>query len=122
MSPATLTIILGLCGSGKSELIKRLDVDVRFDEGFDWNLKGEHERLISALKAGNSCAVIEVAYCAAIKRDAFVAKIKQAIPGVIIRWKCFRNDLAQANLNCINRRDGRDVTELLSINVGLAAV
>ena len=42
MSPGTLIVTLGLCGSGKSELIKRLDVDLRFDEGFDWNLNGEH--------------------------------------------------------------------------------
>ena len=58
-------------------------------------MRGEHERLISALEAGKSCAVIEAAYCAAAKRAAFVAKIKQAIPGVTVRWQCFTNDLAQ---------------------------
>jgi hypothetical protein len=122
MSPVTLTVILGLCGSGKSELIKRLKVDVRFDEGFDWNLHGEHERLISALKSGQSCAVIEVGYCLKTRRDAFVARIRQAAPEVTIEWKCFANDLVQANLNCLNRRDGRDVKELLRINADLTAV
>jgi hypothetical protein len=58
-----LIAILDVCGSGKSELIKRLDVDIfGSTEGFDWNLNGEHERLISALKEGKSCAVIEVGY------------------------------------------------------------
>ncbi len=121
-SPGDLIVILGLCGSGKSQLIKRLNVDVRFDEGFDWNLNGEHEQLISAIKAGHSCAVVEVAYCAKSQRDAFVARVRTAIPNVVIQWKCFANDLKQANQNCVERRDGRDVSALCSINAALAAV
>ena len=81
----TLTVILGLCGSGKTHLIEHLEADLKFDEGFQWNLNRDHERLVAALREGRHCIVIEVDYCIAQSRDKFVAWITNAVPGVTIQ-------------------------------------
>ena len=112
----TVTFILGLCGSGKSELIRQLDADRKFDEGFAWNRHGEHEDLVAALQSGGHCAVIEVAYCVPGPREEFLEKITRAVPGLRVRWICFENDLAQANRNCVDRNDGRDLKMLFAQN------
>ncbi len=114
----TLTLIIGLCGSGKSELIKQLDVDpkLRFDEGFDWNHEGQHEAIVAALQVDKNCAATEVEYCRTEPRETFVAKIRNAVPDANIEYICFENDLAQANRNCVNRKDGRDIRVLLAQN------
>src|ERR1043165_6554013 len=116
MSPGTLTLIIGLCGSGKTKFIEQLDIDpaLKFDEGFDWNRRGEHEAIIAALHAGKQCAAIEVEYCRAEARDRFVTKIRSAVPGAIIEFVCFENDLVQASKNCAARKDGRDLGMLLA--------
>ena len=118
--PGSLTFILGLCGAGKSYLIRQLDADLKFDEGFAWNLRGEHEQLVAALRANKRCAVIEVAYCLPGPRETYVARIRREVPGLTIHWKCFENDLGTANKNCRLRLD-RDPELHFRINDQLSA-
>jgi len=95
----TLTIILGLCGSGKSHLIKLIASEIRFDEGF-LNCKADHEWLFRALKRGEDCAVIEICYCVESYRKQFLAELAHRVKKVHVRWLCFENDIRRANANC----------------------
>lgn len=113
---ATVTFILGLCGSGKTHLIERLPADLKFDEGFLWNLANEHERLIAALASGKDCIAIEIEYCRQSHREEIVDYIRKAVPNVKIKWLCFENSLAKANKNCRERTDKPDPERHVVIN------
>ena len=96
---AAITAILGLCGSGKSSLAKRLAGVELFDEGVapGWP---NHGRFLEALAAGKDCAIVEVAYCIEEQRIEFVNGILARYPGTTFNWLCLENDLAAANANC----------------------
>src|SRR3954466_16038118 len=108
----TLIVILGLCGSGKSWLLDQLVVDVKSPhDGFD--LDSCHmQRIVDGLRANQSCAVIEIAFCEPGRRAAFEQEIRDLVPSVSIRYICFENDLQAANENCRRRNDERDLDAL----------
>src|SRR5262245_55003945 len=122
MCPASLTLILGLCGSGKSYTLDRLDAEVKSPhDGFALNHNGEIEYVIEALRAGRSCAVVEIAYCERGARASFLTWVRREVPAVEIRFICFENDVQKANANCVRRDDGRDLQRLFAINKHFSA-
>jgi hypothetical protein len=111
---ATITVVLGLCGSGKSTFVRQIvGVDV-FDEGVapGWP---KHDSFRNALAGGKDCAVVEVAYCMATRRDQFISGILRDHPGTTLNWVCFENDLDAANARC--RSDARRTPEQVRGNL-----
>jgi alpha-D-ribose 1-methylphosphonate 5-triphosphate synthase subunit PhnL len=100
----TLTIILGLCGSGKSHFAKMLTCKVQFDEGF-LNCQADHEWLFRALNHGEDCSIIEICYCSVAYRRIFLKELSERVKKVSVSWLCFENDIKAANRNCRRRPD-----------------
>jgi hypothetical protein len=113
---ATVTFILGLCGSGKSHHANNNFAGITvFDEGFFID-PAQQARLFSALRDGKDCAVVEIHYCIKENRQTIEAEINQAVPGTLIDYVCFENDLATANENCRKRRNKGNPKEHIEIN------
>lgn len=112
----TLTVIIGLCGSGKSWVLDRLDVEVKLPHDGFASDRRHFDHVVDGLRSDKSCAVIEIAHCDPIQRTTFEREIRIAVPHVSIRYICFENDLRKANENCRRRKDGRDLERLRRIN------
>lgn len=111
---ATVTVIIGLCGSGKSRVANRIVGATLFDEGVapGWpNCRPFHE----ALAAGKDCAIVEIAYCVEAKRVKFVNEILTKYPGTTFNWICLENNPAVANTNC--REDPARTMEQIEGNI-----
>jgi hypothetical protein len=113
---ATVTVVLGLCGSGKTTFVKNLVGVTVFDEGVapGWP---KHVDFQNALAAGEDCAVVEIAYCSMTARDEFVRHVLSIRPDTKFNWVCFENDLEAANASC--RADVSRTSELIRGNVSL---
>ena len=118
---ATATFILGLCGAGKSWLADRIIADTKFDEGFLCD-SAQHAALIKALRSGQTCVVIEIAYCKEDARLQIVQEITEAVPNVTINWLCIENDLSRANKNCRERMNKLDPDGHIEINKRISPV
>ncbi len=116
---AKVTFILGLCGSGKSHLAKSIPGVTVFDEGFVDDAV-QHERLFSELRAGRDCVVVEIWYCVERFRRAIEAEINRSVPGTVIEYLCFKNDLVRANENCRKRPDKGDPEGHIRINTQIS--
>src|SRR5260370_42545012 len=118
---ATVTFILGLCGSGKSCLAEQLQkengVEV-FDEGFIVTPRMQQE-LVDKLGNGRDCVVVEIHFCFEDVRKRFVPGLRRDVPEVKIKWTCFKNDLEKANGN-LPRRPDRDPAAHVAINQRVA--
>jgi hypothetical protein len=103
---ARVTFILGLSGAGKTWLADRMieskAASKKFDEGF-LNSAAQHDALTAALRAGQDCVVVEIAYCNETSRRHIVQELADAVPSATIEWLCIENDLAKANKNCRER-------------------
>jgi hypothetical protein len=112
---ATVTFILGLCGAGKTWLADRIVAGAKFDEGF-LNDSTQHAALIAALRSGQDCVVVEIAYCQEAGRQQIVQELAGAIPNATINWLCIENDLFRANKNCRERTNKGDAEGHVAIN------
>ena len=110
----TVTFILGLCGAGKSHLVKRMtDVHV-IDERF-FARKNE---LFAAIGAGKHCVITEIAFCLEDEREKIVGELSAFAPNIETKWVCFENDLAKANSNCrTGRKDKEPGSEELHVAI-----
>jgi hypothetical protein len=99
---ATVTFILGLCGSGKTWLADRIVAARKFDESFLKD-QAQHDALIAVLRSGKDCVVFEIAYCREDARQQIVSELTKAVLNVKINWLCIENDLYRANKNCRER-------------------
>jgi hypothetical protein len=99
---ATVTFVLGLCGSGKSYLVDAMTGVEKFQESF-FDHKDE---FLAAVQAGADCVVSELAFLRAKPREEILREILAIAPDAKIKWVCFENDLEQANRNC--RRERKD--------------
>jgi len=112
---ATVTFILGLCGAGKTWLADRIVAGAKFDEGF-LNDPTQHAALIEALRSGQDCVVVEIAYCQETARQQIVQELASAVPNVSITWLCIENDLFMANKSCRERTNKGDADGHVEIN------
>jgi hypothetical protein len=99
---ATVTVILGLCGSGKSHYLKNMSNVEPFEEGAWPDNRKEWKRFLDTLAMGKDCGVIEIAYITEDGRDELVRLVGGRYPDTNFEWICFKNDLATANWNCLN--------------------
>ncbi len=110
-----MTFILGLCGAGKTWLADRTVASAKFDEGF-LNDPTQHAALIEALRSGQDCVVVEIAYCQEVARKQIIEELAGAVPNAAIRWLCIENDLFRANKNCRERTNKGDADGHIEIN------
>ena len=108
---ATLLVIFGLCGSGKTDyLFKPLMVACpdaeSHDEGFlrsdDFGQRIK-ATVKTALLAGRNCVIVEVECCFLERRAALDLWVAENAPGTRRVWVCYENDREKANKNCIDR-------------------
>jgi hypothetical protein len=71
-----------------------------FDEGIVPGLPN-WDPFLDAVRAGQDCVVVEVAYLAESGRE-FLAQALEGT-GAAITYICFENDLKTANANCVER-------------------
>ena len=119
-----VTIIVGLCGSGKSHLAKQLQSQgavcldesfkgVRFSADTGVLSRGKFDTLVRLLRDGHDCAYTDAMLMSEATRRQFEPWLKEldALPGVTVEWVFFENDAAAANHNCRNdpNRDAQKV-------------
>lgn len=130
---ATITVVTGLLGSGKSILIAKLRMQTAAvyiehfftDTSSGFILGHPHFKfekyktlLLPALLAGDDCVIEEVSFCSPPIREAFIRMVRIDVPDTVIVWKFFENDLAKANRN-VDYRNASDKTQQMDINYGL---
>jgi hypothetical protein len=93
---ATLTAILGLCGSGKSYRAKHMDGVEVFGE----SLYAKLPELYAALNGGKDSVVTEIQLVQAHKRAEFVRLLDAHAPGTKVVWVPIENEVEKANRNC----------------------
>jgi hypothetical protein len=101
VSVATVTVILGLCGSGKSHFAERMVGVKLFDEGVLWGWPN-WQPFCEALASGKDCAIVEAAFCFESNREVFLKKIREINPDTIVNWICLENNPVAADENCHN--------------------
>ena len=113
MMSGTLTVIIGLCGSGKSWLLNKLHQahpgSMAFDEQMsDHGKPGIKRRkeIAKALKAGNDCFVADLFVGKAAKRRTVVRHLRKLVKGLRIVWMFYEVNLKRCNDNCGLRKKG----------------
>ncbi len=100
-----VTIVVGLCGSGKSyhcDQIKAKTGAKHFEHVA--SQEGTRAGLIEHLRQGKDATVEDCTYCnPAAQREIEKELRSHAIDGLVIEWHAFENNLRQANLNCMKR-------------------
>jgi hypothetical protein len=119
----TLTIVIGLCGSGKSWFLNTMQkshpVAKFFDEGLsDRGQSGidRRKKVAIALKNGFDVYVGDLWCGWSARRRVVVKHLKQLVPKLRIVWFYYENSLCKANNNCRKRRNKRDAKGHVAIN------
>jgi hypothetical protein len=112
---AVVTLIVGLCASGKSWLAERMKEEDEtlevLDEGFPAPATGlspqKYAKLREYLIEGKDCAVVEATlFYEPLRQEAIEAL--DGVSDLEIKWECFEIDLAAANHNCLHRENKGD--------------
>jgi len=122
----TLTIVIGLCGSGKSWLLKRLaktHPKARiFDEGVadrgKWQKRGiiKRKTIARCLRRGQDVFASDLWCGYAPSRKIVLKHLRQLVPNLCIVWLYFENNIRAANNNCRLRKNKRDAKGHIKIN------
>lgn len=112
----TLTIIVGLCGSGKTWLLDKLHKEnptsFKFDEGLSdcgyWKKQGikRREEVAKKLLRGYNVYVADLWCGYKPRRRAVLWHLKKLVPGLRVVWLYYENNIRKANYNCRNRTKG----------------
>lgn len=105
---ATLTIIVGYCGSGKSTVKNTLATACPaarvMDEGFAVPTTDRDHRergaIFQALRDGRSAIVTSLDCASATNRSSVATEVQSEAPGTMILWLFIENDVERANRNC----------------------
>ena len=104
---ATVTVIVGLSGSGKSHEAGKLKAAGAelFNEGVRPDVPHEWQRFFAVLASGRDCAVVEIAYIGKAEREYLKREVLNRYPNTEFKWIFFENNLEVANWNCSNDPD-----------------
>jgi hypothetical protein len=105
---ATVTVITGLAGSGKTHYLDKIVGVERFNEGVRPDKPENFQNFLEVLARGEDCAIVEIAYIAEYWRNQLVSLIHARFPETIFEWVYFENDVEAANANCLNDPDRSD--------------
>jgi hypothetical protein len=118
----TLTIISGLCGSGKSWLLNHLHKQhpksVAFDEQLSDRGKpgiSRREQVARALNSGKDVFIADLWAGWPPRRRTILRHLRKLVPNLRIVWLVYENDIRKANRNCRARPD-RDPRGHMKIN------
>ena len=104
----TLTVIIGYCGSGKSFWIeqKRVEFPDAYcqDEGAQLIPSGGLDPKVAEQLKKRDCFVSLMECGDPRNRAALEASVQQLVPGAVVKWIFFENDVDKANRNCRNDR------------------
>ncbi len=98
---ATLIVIAGLSGSGKTTYIKSLRGQISGIVADDYQGRSSSRKfvdsryfveLVGALNAGKDCIACDITFCRAGQRAEFEAVILGAAPRATFEWRFFEND------------------------------
>jgi hypothetical protein len=120
---AKLTFVLGLSGSGKTNIAERLATETGAKLFTDfWR---DEDKNLAALRAnldsGVDCIIDEWRYTIPLFRKKILADLKD-VPNLELAWICFENDRASADWNVRHRTNKGDVEGHLAINEFLSRV
>ena len=116
---AKITFIVGLSGSGKTEMSERLKKETG-GEVFT-NLLADDSGLgvlIELLRDGKDCIIDEVRFCLPAYPEQILQSLSH-IAGLDMRWICYETDLETPNWNVIHRTNKGDPTGHLDLNLRL---
>ncbi len=127
---ATLTVIVGFCGSGKSWLLDRKRIEHPgagfMDEGFlspgnerDHAVKAE---VLKALGEGRDCYITLMDCGHQANKAAMECEIAAKAPGSTVSWIFFEDDVVRANQNCSRDSKRTDPSGNIAQNNGWATV
>jgi len=117
---ANVTIILGLCGSGKTYLAEKLTAEtgaMLFE-----NLLSDASNfpgVLECLRNGKDCIIDEVQFCIPANQSALTQMFSE-FAGLTVKWICYENDIESANWNVLLRKNKGDPEGHLDINRRLA--
>ncbi|MBN9521927.1 AAA family ATPase [bacterium] len=118
---ATLTVVVGLPGSGKTHLLDRLRATRPGAVADDYHAaphgdspevtaSRHYPALVTSLRAGLGCAVADIAFTDTGRRLELERVFRADVVGVTIEWVFFANDL-EACLANVRRRCRESRTE-----------
>jgi hypothetical protein len=119
---ATLTVIMGLCGSGKSHILMDLvgkspmGAYVK-DEGLlTENFEENYEYLLVSLQNGINSFVAGAEFCFKENQEFLENRVKKDIPEIVIEYVSLENNPEKANSNVKKRTNKSDVEGHIKIN------
>jgi hypothetical protein len=113
MPSPTLTVIVGLPGSGKSALIRSEfpagSVAKCVEDFHERSLDNSHtvtssqyyREVLGHLRGGRDCVIADIAFTDASQREAIRCAFQADVPGVVISWIYFKNDPRQCMTNVL---------------------
>jgi len=122
---ATLIVIVGYCGAGKTVVWRHLATAypeaALMDGGFalpvDEGTQRERAGVLQALRDGRSAIVTSLECATAGNRDAVMHQVLTDAPGTRFLWMFFENDVEKANRNCrLDPNRQADVEGYIGIN------
>ncbi|MBN8549997.1 MAG: hypothetical protein J0M12_11835 [Deltaproteobacteria bacterium] len=127
----TLTIVVGLPGSGKSHLIEELTrkatglVRDDFMAGIEyspliWRLptvtdSAVYPRLISDLRSGKQCVISDIIFCDTLIRLEIENAVRRDVPKVDLRWEFFENNPTACKANARRRARKKSLSKELKL-------
>lgn len=102
-----VTVIVGLPGSGKSHLCKKLEAGgaTTFGDVCHPNKKvhpGGLDVVVAALSAGTDCVIEDVSFCVADKRECLAGWLSERVINLEFEWIFFENDRQKCLVNIVD--------------------
>ena len=116
MKRPLLKLIYGLPGAGKSTfLARRCRKNLKWDSFMANAIMGSsfpHSRhfvdIITALREGKSCAIVDIRLCEHYFRREVQAFVEELVPKVRLKWYCFDCTTEKAQKQCLINLDTRE--------------
>jgi AAA domain len=122
---AKVTVIVGLPGAGKTHLVRQLSESYPGVCEEDYHAHANNHsplvtasrhypRLIAALRAGQDCAIADIAFTCSWRRFELEQVLRSDVADVVVDWVYFANELEKCIAN-IRRRARPNQSEEISL-------